>query len=137
MGMYTGLRGSVTFKESIADVMKEHMNTETLWQNCSLWVYVVDQTGLDLKDYQQDARCDFIPKGMVSYMPNDWSDNDFYWVGNTLFFTCSLKNYTGTIEHFISILPIVAVSWDLEELYEEDSEPTKHKHTMKVPPLVI
>ncbi len=137
MGQYTGLRGSVTFKESVADVMKEHMNSEELWQNCGLWTYVAEKTGLDLKDYQQDARCEFIPKGMVCYMPEDWHDNDYYWIGSTLFFTCSLKNYTGTIEQFVDILPIIAVSWDLESLYEEDSESTKYKHTMKVPPLVI
>lgn len=127
MGMYTGLRGSVTFKESIAGVMKEHMNIEALWQNCDLWAYVVDQTGLDLKDYQQDARCDFIPKGMVCYMPDEWGDNDWQFTGSTLYFTCSLKNYTGTIEKFIDILPIIAVSWDLEKLYEEGSESTFYK----------
>ena len=127
MGMYTGLRGSVTFKESIADVMKEYYDFADEDYYDSVWEYIKVQTGLDLKGFESDYRCGYIPTGEVCYMPDEWGDNDWQFAGSTLYFTCSLKNYTGTIEKFIDILPIIAVSWDLEKLYEEDSESTFYK----------
>jgi hypothetical protein len=55
-------------------------------------------------------------------MPVDWVyGNDIE--GNVLTFTCSLKNYTGTIGKFIDILPVIATEWNLEKLHEEASEP--------------
>ena len=124
MGMYTGLRGNVQFKASIAEVMKEYFDVDYLWQKYDLWEWVAKETTLWLNDFEKDFRSDYIPKGVVCYMPDDWGDGDYFWIGDTLHFTCSLKNYTGTIEKFIGILPTIALSWELEKRYEEDSEPT-------------
>lgn len=128
MGMYTGLRGKVTLTEDVVTFMREYYESDVLWKIYdSVWEYVKVQTGLDLKGFESDYRCGYIPSGAVCYMPEEWGDNDWMFAGNTLYFTCSLKNYTGTIQKFIDILPIIAIDWDLEKLYEEDTESTFYK----------
>jgi hypothetical protein len=128
MGMYTGLRGDVEFKQSVAEVIKEYFDSDVIWKEYDLWEWVVKQTYLYLNDFEKDPRSDYIPKGVVCYMPDDWGDGDYFWTGNILNFTCSLKNYSSTIQNFIDILPTIAVSWDLEMLYEEYSTPTVFKN---------
>ena len=124
MGTYTGLRGSVTLKANVADAVKAYKELE---QNPSdryieLWEYVREVTVLDLQGFDEDYRADYIPFGAVCYMPEDCVyGNEIE--GNVLTFTCSLKNYTGTIGKFIDILPVIATEWNLEKLHEEASEP--------------
>ena len=124
MGTYTGLRGSVTLKDNVADAVKAYKELEQKSSEpyIELWEYVREVTGLDLQGFDEDYRADFIPFGAVCYMPEDWVyGNEIE--GNVLTFTCSLKNYTGTIGKFIDILPVIATAWNLEELHEEASEP--------------
>jgi hypothetical protein len=132
MGMYTGLRGQVVLKKEVAELMKTWYmsdipsNIEEQY-DYSVWKFVaVSLDNKHILEFSEDFRAGFIPNGAVCYMPTDW-ENQLDFVGDTLFFCCSLKNYTGTIDQFIDLLPHIALQWDLEELYEEDSESTFHK----------
>lgn len=124
MGMYSGLRGKVKLKPEVAELMKEWNSDENTsafsetYDN-NLWKYIAVQLGNDaVLVFSDDSRSDFIPYGRVCYMPDDWY-NDNMLTGNLWEFCCSLKNYNGTIEEFIDILPHIALYWDLEKRYEE------------------
>lgn len=120
--MYTGLRGSVTFKKGVAELVDEWWQYyaceySNLWHflNAKGWKYVPE-----FYVFADDVRSSYIPFGAVCYMPDDWEEHDSAMLdGATLMFTCSLKNYTGTIQKFIECLPHIADSWDLESRYEE------------------
>ena len=126
MGMYTGLRGSITFKneykENIRKLGAYIGDTRGTWSSLGL-----PETP-EIKEFVNKSRAMFIPFGMVCYMPECWGDQYFDYCDkeNSINFTCSLKNYEGEINAFIKMLPQIATSWELEELYEEDSSPTTH-----------
>lgn len=88
-----------------------------------------------LRDFGCEDRSDRIPCGMLAYMPESWFDwdsnysdqkihdgfhhqydpNTGYWA-----FACSLKNYFGTIDAWLNILPrFIEKIEHLEILYEE------------------
>jgi len=128
MGMYTGLRGSVTFKQGISELVNEWWNND---EDEDMWVYVAQRVNYytpKFKEFTRDRRPSHIPFGAVCYMPDDWSNiAKSILDGNELYFTCSLKNYTGTIQKFIECLPEIADAWDLESRYEEAESGTFYK----------
>jgi hypothetical protein len=122
MGMYTGLKGAITFKPDVAGVLKE-WNFD--WGE--LAYYLRSDT---IKTFSNKTRCHWIPKGALSYMPSDWDEVVNEWIDDTTYsFACSLKNYEQEIAAFIGILPEIADYWELEELYEESEQPTIHRES--------
>jgi len=121
MGMYTGLRGTITFKPDVANVLRERGD----WN----WEELAYHLNSDaVKDFANKNRCNFIPKGALSYMPSDWDEVVNKWIDDTTYsFACSLKNYEEEIATFIGILPEIADYWELEELYEEADCPDIHR----------
>lgn len=118
MGMYTGLRGTIKFKKETIEVINA-VGFD--------WKYI----GLLLGNHEvvcfsKMSRSHWIPYGAVCYMPEEWGDGDVNFIGDVLKFTCSLKNYNGEIEEFIKLLPQIALEWDLESLYEENTHSIKH-----------
>lgn len=128
MGMYTGLRGNITFKEEVANVLKEYFQSSVKIEE-NHWQYLVNQLGIDLNGFENYSRSSFIPRGFVCYMPSDWDGDQFYFIDNTMFFVCALKDYDSTIAEFVSILPRIAHHWELEEQYEETdiADPVFHR----------
>lgn len=120
MGMYTGLRGKVILKEDVAKLFKQYGNCEGSWKYVSEYY-----PSAKLEVFADDQRQWAIPWGASCYMPDDWGDFTEL-KGNELSFACSVKNYTGTISKFLDALPDIAISWELEELYEEFTEVTFH-----------
>lgn len=133
MGMYTGLRGKVKLKPEVAELMEEWNSEERpsefseIYEH-SVWIYIAVQLGNNkILTFSEDSRSDFIPYGRVCYMPDDWIA-DYEITGCMWEFCCSLKNYNGTIQAFIELLPEIAVAWDLEERYEEWYESVFHEY---------
>jgi hypothetical protein len=122
MGMYTGLRGTITFKPVVAALLQSF---DFDWGN--LAYYLNSDT---VRTFARKGRSGFIPKGALSYMPSHWDEIVNEWIDATTYsFACSLKNYDGEIGAFLATLPIIADEWDLEELYEEADCPEIHKGT--------
>ena len=119
MGMYTGLRGSITFKQSVAQVLQE---VGFDWQ-----VIAYHTQSEAAKAFASKGRSGFIPRGALCYMPSDWDSIVDEWIDEATYsFACSLKNYDGEIEAFLQMLPDIADYWELEELYEEAESPIVH-----------
>jgi hypothetical protein len=134
MGMYTGLRVKVIVKEEYRQMIKE-INEGAKWSDFSTQYPF-------LLDYAKQSRAEFIPRGSLSYMPNHWETGEFpnhkatdgfernidmrsgLWT-----FQCSLKNYEGEIEQFLSeVLPhIISEAKHIEYRYEEDDESTMYE----------
>lgn len=123
MGMYTGLRGRVKLKS------QEVVNALI---DCNFnWKCVGDILKNEIiKEYSGFSRCCMIPLGSICYIPWDKENT----IENGIWtFSCSLKNYEGTIEKFIgNVPPEIAVAWDLESLYEEFNIPTLHRLNIEV-----
>lgn len=122
MGMYTGLRGSITFKQSVAQVLQE---VGFDWQ---VIAYHIQSEAA--KAFASKGRSGFIPRGALCYMPSNWDSIVDEWIDETTYsFACSLKNYDGEIEAFLQMLPDIADYWELEELYEEAESAIIHSCT--------
>ena len=123
MGMYTGLRVKVTVKEEYRGMINE-INNGAEWREFSTRHPFV-------AEYARLGRSEFIPSGMISYMPDYWETEDYeatdgfdrkidmetgYWT-----FQCSLKDYENEIEKFLDeVLPnIITSSEHIEYFYEE------------------
>lgn len=120
MGMYTGLRGKIKLKPEYAVKIKQEMDSEEYF----CWENILPEGN----KYHSYSRNSFIPFGAVCYI--DWKEEPVELKDGVLSFTCSLKNYDDTIEVFLKeCLPLIADSWNLEELYEEDITSTKHIKT--------
>ena len=121
MGMYTGLRGTVVIKEQLRSALQTALFEERSWKR-------MGDISEAFTKFASHSRAQFIPFGMVSYMPCDWEEeHDYDAVTGVLSFCCSLKNYNGEIEDFLECLPDIADWWNLESLYEEHDSPTKHR----------
>lgn len=131
MGMYTGLRGVVRLKSEYTKRIKETTTTNGYFE----WKEILSDTP-ELNPFLQDSRKSFIPCGAVCYMPSEWEREAGWFLNdetNTFLFCCSLKNYNGTIKKFISlVLPEIAESWYLQELYEEATQPIIHQQDHEV-----
>jgi hypothetical protein len=134
MGMYTGLRAKIIVKEEFREMVDEINNGGD-------WSDYVDQFPF-LINYSKQDRAEFIPRGSLAYMPDEWENvpidsngkKDWrsatatdgfernidvetgYWT-----FQCSLKNYNDEIQQFFEeILPFIAEEViHLEYYYEE------------------
>ena len=125
MGMYTGVR----FKGIVKTEFRRDFSRIALFGE---WDDAKDET---IRSFSEVDRCSFIPCGALSYMPDEWQTNvDEYGDGGATdgferaygdktgywAFQCSLKNYTGTIEAFLKLLPYFIESVEhLEVFYEE------------------
>ena len=121
MGMYTGLRGTIVFKDSLKQQIKGYLQNRVCYDT---WAEALPSF---THPFLQDSRQTFIPYGSICYL--DWDDDlhDYNEESNTLHFSCSLKNYNNTIGKFIDFLPQIADKWNLESLYEE-CEPNESTH---------
>ena len=132
MGMYSGLRGKVKLKPEVEELMIYWLYTDEDTRekyNYGMWSFIGNELdNTKVVNFADDGRSSFIPNGHVCYMPEDWQNINNIELGDTWNFCCSLKNYNGTIQKFIDLLPEIAVSWDLEERYEEWYESEFHKH---------
>lgn len=135
MGMYTGLRIKATVKQEYREMIKEiHEGAD--------WSDFVKQFPF-LTEYAKQDRAEFIPRGVVCYMPDSWEMGEYpnevatdgfersidmetgYWT-----FQCSLKNYNNEIEQFFKeVLPNLTESAEhIEYLYEEWNESVMYKY---------
>ena len=126
MGMYTGLRVKVTVKEEYRDMIQAiHEGAD--------WADFAEQFPF-VTAYSKQGRAEFIPRGMLFYMPFSWEEGRFpNAVATDGFerhidmetgkwsFQCSLKNYNNEIEQFFhEVLPvIISEAEHIEYLYEE------------------
>lgn len=129
MGMYTGLRFKGVVKKEYREMMDEiHQGVE--------WSDFVEAFPF-LNEYAKQDRAEFIPRGVLCYMPNDWEKGKFpnqvatdgfersinlttgVWT-----FQCSLKNYNDEIEQFFEeVLPhLLESAQHIEYRYEEWDE---------------
>lgn len=123
MGMYTGLRVNVTVKDEYRKMIRAINGGEEWLQFSCEYPF--------LADYATLGRSDFIPHGMLSYMPYSWETEDYratdgFETGINMItgkwtFQCSLKNYENEIEKFLDeVLPnIITSSEHIEYFYEE------------------
>lgn len=135
MGMYTGLRCRVKIKEEFIKVVKHVIETD----NWNSWEDAHNKFGFGfLKQFSEASRCNMIPFGSLSYMPDEW--DEYSNERTKLFieglneetriwsFQCSLKNYDSTISKFIEIIlnNIVEEIDELEDFYEECTHSNKY-----------
>ena len=121
MGMYTGLKGRVILKEKYKSLADRY---DFEW---NMWLAEAPE----LKGWNDYSRSSMIPYGNLCYIPDSWDKEPVSYNNGEWIFCCSLKNYENTIGYFIiKVLPIIADSWDLEELYEEDDIPTQHQYNV-------
>lgn len=130
MGMYTGLRVKVIVKEKYIPMIHCLTKGDVFAEDHITWSDYVKLYPF-LNNFASKPRANMIPNGVLSYMPDEWEDNDSFnnnvnlhtgeWV-----FKCSLKNYHREIETFLEeVLPEIAIaSTHIEYLYEEDEEGT-------------
>ena len=122
MGMYTGVRCKVIIKEEYREEIDRIISNNLDWE----------ESNIDfIKQYGKYSRADFIPRGSLCYMPDEWEDkngNDtqgfdkqFNIKSGYLSFQCSLKNYDSTIEVFFDkvLSKITETIIHLEKFYEE------------------
>lgn len=120
MGMYTGLRFEAKLKPIVADAIKllyKEDGSDDFWWGLSRIIPISDR-------WLKIDRRDFIPFGALSYMPSDWDETPTGIEGETWKVCCSLKNYLGEIEFFLSeVLPhLISEPCRTEVLYEEWEE---------------
>lgn len=118
MGMYTGLRGTITVPDSYVPYFDLIFNDYEDWNDINLPLLPFTKIFLD------DNRSSFIPHGDICYMPTDWVHNMNKMDDNSFYFCCSLKNYEHTIQKFIDFLNEIGVLYHLEYLYEECEDST-------------
>lgn len=120
MGMYTGLRGVIKVPSEYMEAFSNVFISRMTWDEVNIPLtenYVI---------FLQDGRCDCIPFGVISYMPDDW-ESVAYLKDDMFVFGCSLKNYNDTIGKFIGFLDEIKAEYKLEELYEEFVNSTIHE----------
>ena len=121
MGMYTGVRFQAKLKPIVAGAMKLCYDSKVLdqfWDTLSKIIPIDD-------NWLKAGRRDFIPFGALSYMPDHWDKSPTGLSGEGWNVCCSLKNYEGEIDTFLSkVLPyLISEPCEVEYLYEEWEEP--------------
>lgn len=130
MGMYTGLRIKAIIKEEFRQMISEINNGAD-------WGDYVKQFPF-LKDYSEQSRAEFIPRGGLSYMPDEWESGTFpnytdtdgfernidtntgHWT-----FQCSVSTGNVIKQFFEEVLPKITESAEhIEYYYEEWSRST-------------
>lgn len=119
MGMYTRLilkcKLKPQFVEPIKKLITEPRDIETYG-----WKQIMEETKSDfMKDYVEDER--------VWAIPFCEADGNIKLEGDIWSFECNLKNYTDTIEKFLTMLPnMIEELYECETMYEEQTRPTTH-----------
>lgn len=121
MGMYTGVRFQAKLKPIVAGAIKLCYDSKVLdqfWDTLSKIIPIDD-------DWLKTGRKHFIPFGALSYMPDHWDKSPTGLSGEDWNVCCSLKNYEGEIDTFLSkVLPyLISEPCEVEYLYEEWEEP--------------
>ncbi len=122
MGMYTGIR----FKGYVKPKFRNGFDIIALNGD---WDKHPDSI---FNDFGSVYRSSFIPCGSLSYMPDEWDDNEDFartWNPETGYWTfdCSLKNYEGEIQQWLAMLPYFIDSIEhLEYYYEEDTHSQRY-----------
>ncbi|MEJ3719172.1 hypothetical protein WGM54_14215 [Paenibacillus polymyxa] len=124
MGEYTGIRCKV--------IVKPEYREELNFLNSKEIQYEWSESNIDfLREYGEYPRATFIPRGMLSYMPDDWEDENeratdgfernFNNESGLWSFQCSLKNYDLTIQYFFEevLSKIAELVIHLEYYYED------------------
>lgn len=113
MGMYTGFVCKIKVKEEYYDLVN-FLNDGEYDFKYGLWKTAYDKFGFDfIKEYMEDSRSSFIPRGGYSAYNEDWiskyiKESESSFENGIWFFGCDMKNYGGTIENFVKIiLPII------------------------------
>lgn len=129
MGMYTGLRVKVIVKDEYREMINA-INNGANWSDFS------EQYSF-LANYAKQGRAEFIPCGVLCYMPKEWEigkypnttatdgfETSIDMQSGLWTFQCSLKNYNDEIEQFFAeVLPnIINKSIHIEYRYEEMDE---------------
>jgi hypothetical protein len=132
MGHYTGLRAHVKVHQKFRGLLASlHSDDESMDWEKSI------ETNRDsfpdeadsIKRWCEFRRCGFIPFGLLSYMPDDFGCEIDKPDGGSVFdketgsweFACSLKDYKGEIEFFVTnVLKVISEEiFYCESLYEE------------------
>jgi len=126
MGMYTGLRGEIHLKEEYIDKIRTVVEEGEEWSDA---LKDIADEEPRVFEFVHKPRARFIPRGALCCTPCDWGLVGHAYITDegVLDFTCALKNYDDEIKAFVNMLPVIATSWSLEELYEEYTESTFHK----------
>lgn len=138
MGMYTGLRGKIELELFMVHAFNAGGTFGCLWRQAAI-LAPNKEIALVLSEWAKVGRSSFIPFGALAYMPDEWDES---WKEpevkeGFLHFSCSLKNYENEIETFIDfVLPLIAKSWELESLYEEEEKSIWHISETKTPKLL-
>jgi hypothetical protein len=110
--MYTGLIFSGIVKSNYRSEVSALVNTGSWSNTCSAL----------FRNFSNYSRCDFIPFGSLSYMPDSWDDLTHLTYdeqSGEWSFVCSLKNYDGEIDRFLEMTPTFMESVShAEVLYE-------------------
>lgn len=128
MGMYTGLRFHVKLNELGVKVLEKLIENSDEDSSYNRWDLGELQVPLEIYNFKNFSRCNFIPFGEVYYMPDDWEwKNNYNKEESTWEVCCSLKNYNNEIEYFWDqVIPyIVSNVYYAEMLYEEFENPIK------------
>lgn len=124
MGMYTGVKFVAelsTFGEQVVALVENPGEARSGWELASE-VYHMPRHAF-LREWAAVRRCEFIPHGVLAYMPDGWAEvaerKGLH--GRTWYVCCSLKNYEGEVETFLrTVLPkLIAVPCVVDVLYEE------------------
>lgn len=130
MGMYTGVRCKVIIKEEYREDLNRIFTEGLYWSDSNIGF---------ISEYGSYSRADFIPRGCLCYMPDEWEDKNEnategfdrkfnlgagYWS-----FQCSLKDYDDTIQTFFDnvLSKIVKSIVHLEVFYEENDYSKSYK----------
>lgn len=117
MGMYTGVRARVKIKPLERHAI-QRLHDDGSWE---------DVLSFNVGEWLKYERCNFIPFGVLSYMPSDFEEPFESADGGSTFdgvwwtFSCSLKNYKNEIDFFMkNVLCHLVEDVDYcESLYEE------------------
>tara|TARA_Y100000310_G_scaffold230562_1_gene233005 strand:- start:1354 stop:1770 length:417 start_codon:yes stop_codon:yes gene_type:complete len=117
MGDYTGVRFTAVLNDlgfRVAGAMGPPRHAS--------WVDLArDIPELAIPRWASMGRAGFIPRGIMSYMPDDWQ-NENEVVNGRWHVCCSLKNYKGEIAVFLDeVLPqLIREPCEVEVLFEGD-----------------
>lgn len=127
MGMYTGLRLRAIVKPEYRTMVNGVMDQADEARD---WFDFIEEFPF-MEQFSSLGRNMFIPFGGLSYMPDEWDDDNYVAAGvfrrqfneETGFwaFNCSLKNYDSEIQVFLETVAnvILESSEHIEVLYEE------------------
>ena len=137
MGDYYGLRVRGTLKEQFRQpIYKAAFEPPTHNLPISFWGLIAKETSSpEILKWMKVRRSNFIPRGILCYMP--WKDDDLDWEhtvdtsSGQWQFQCSLKS-KSTIDYFWeNICPLIFQEITHFEVYDEVLATSTHYHLQK------